>query len=139
MAHDSFLIVTESGNCQVAKRLEKLNLDQPWGSYLKNLKEDPGDLKDIDKVTGISVRGWVCDWEGDKVKVLLGQRAGMDSSPGLHEAFGGKCDPGESIPAALIREFREETGRNILFIQDFLGVRSFLLQLLSNGLSSFIS
>ncbi|KAJ5624166.1 hypothetical protein N7510_000475 [Penicillium lagena] len=137
MAHDYFPIVTESGTCHVAKRLEKLNLNQPWVSYLKDLKEDQdpngskdtgkiAGMKDMDKVTGISVRGWICDWEGDKVKVLLGQRAAMDSSPGLHEAFGGKCDPGESIPGALIREFREETGQDILCIQAFLGGEVFL-------------
>ncbi|KAJ5820150.1 NUDIX domain protein [Penicillium riverlandense] len=135
MAHDYFPIVTESGICQVAKRLEKLYLNQPWVSYLKHLKEDPSDsndthkisgMKDMDKVSGISVRGWICDWEGEKVKVLLGQRARTDSSPGLHEAFGGKCDPGESIPGALVREFREETGQDILCIEAFLGGEIFL-------------
>ncbi|CEJ61901.1 hypothetical protein PMG11_10417 [Penicillium brasilianum] len=125
MAQGYFPIVTLRGTtCQVAKSLEKLN--QPWESYLEDWKETPGGLNDLEKVTGISVRGWICDWEEDEVNVLLGQRAEEDSSPGLHEAFGGKCDPRESIPEALIREVFEETGQDILFIHALVGVDAFL-------------
>lgn len=125
MAHGYFPIVTVRGTtCQVAKSLEKLN--QPWESYLKDWKEKPDCLKGIEKVTSISVRGWICHWEEDEVKVLLGQRAEEDSSPGLHEAFGGKRDPQESIPEALIREVFEETGQDIMFIHALLGVDVFL-------------
>lgn len=83
-------------------------------------------MNGLEKVTGISVRGWICDLEDDKVKVLLGQRAEEDSSPGLYEAFGGKCDPQESITEALTREVFEETGQDILFIHALLGVDIFL-------------
>ncbi|KAF3405664.1 hypothetical protein F1880_010341 [Penicillium rolfsii] len=125
MAQGYFPIVTLRGTtCQVAKSLEKLN--QPWESYLEDWKEKTGGLNDLEKVTGISVRGWICDWEEDEVNVLLGQRAEEDSSPGLHEAFGGKCDPREGIPEALIREVFEETGQDILFIHALLGVDVFL-------------
>jgi 8-oxo-dGTP pyrophosphatase MutT (NUDIX family) len=48
--------------------------------------------------------------------VLLGKRAENDSSPNLYEAFGGKCDLGETVLEALIREFWEETGLEILVI-----------------------
>jgi hypothetical protein len=109
MAQGYFPIITLRGTtCQVAGGLEKLN--QPWESYLQSWKEQPGGLNSLEKVTGISVRGWICNWEADEVKVLLGQRAEEDSSPGLYEAFGGKCDPQESILEALTREVFEETG-----------------------------
>lgn len=120
-----FPILTLRGTtCQVAEGLESLN--QPWESYLRSWKEKPGGLNGLEKVTGISVRGWICNWKADEVKVLLGQRAEEDSSPGLYEAFGGKCDPQESIPEALTREVFEETGQDVLFIHALLGVDIFL-------------
>ncbi|KAJ5642249.1 hypothetical protein N7490_006249 [Penicillium lividum] len=125
MADSYFPLMTQNGTtCQVARSPETLN--QPWESYLKILKETPGGLEGIDKASGISVRGWICDSEEDEVKVLLGQRAEKDSSPGQHEAFGGKCDPGESVLQALIREIFEETGLRFSCIHALLGVDFFL-------------
>jgi 8-oxo-dGTP pyrophosphatase MutT (NUDIX family) len=125
MAQGYFPILTLRGTtCHVAGGLEKLN--QPWESYLQSWKEQPGGLNSLEKVTGISIRGWICNWEADEVKVLLGQRAEEDSSPGLYEAFGGKCDPRESILEALTREVFEETGQDVLFIHALLGVDIFL-------------
>lgn len=109
--------------CQVTKALRN---NQSWESCLKDWKEKPGHLKDIDKVTGIIVRGRICDWNENEVKVPLGQRAEEDTSPGFYEAFGGKCDPQASIPEALIRKVFEETGQVILFIHALLGVDVFL-------------
>lgn len=110
--------------CQVAESLQEFN--QPWESFLKQWKGKQESLIGINDVTDVSVRGWICGWENDEVKVLLGQRAKGDSSPNLFEAFGGKCDSNESILGALIREIREETGQYVLFIHALLGVDVFL-------------
>lgn len=126
MTSDYFSFHGRFGTCQVARSL--LCLNKPWESFLRILKENPafpprileenpGDLKNIEKVTGISVRGWLCDYKEAEVEVLLGQRAERDSCGGHWEIFGGKCDPKEMIFDALLRELDEESKLKVLFIQ----------------------
>lgn len=43
-------------------------------------------------------------------KILLAQRPAHADQPGMWEFAGGKVEPGESQPQALIRELREELG-----------------------------
>ncbi|PJR61860.1 pyrimidine (deoxy)nucleoside triphosphate diphosphatase [Raoultella sp. T31] len=43
-------------------------------------------------------------------KILLAQRPSHADQPGLWEFAGGKVEPGESQPQALIRELQEELG-----------------------------
>lgn len=43
-------------------------------------------------------------------KILLAQRPGHADQAGLWEFAGGKVEPGETQPQALIRELREELG-----------------------------
>lgn len=43
-------------------------------------------------------------------KILLAQRPMHADQPGMWEFAGGKVEPGESQPQALIRELREELG-----------------------------
>ncbi|EFE09192.1 CTP pyrophosphohydrolase [Citrobacter youngae ATCC 29220] len=43
-------------------------------------------------------------------KILLAQRAPDADQPGMWEFAGGKVEPGESQPQALVRELREELG-----------------------------
>ncbi|WP_434641839.1 pyrimidine (deoxy)nucleoside triphosphate diphosphatase [Klebsiella sp. I138] len=43
-------------------------------------------------------------------KILLAQRPSHADQPGLWEFAGGKIEPGESQPQALIRELQEELG-----------------------------
>jgi len=43
-------------------------------------------------------------------RILLNRRRGDSDLPGLWEFAGGKCEPGESLPQALVRELREELG-----------------------------
>jgi (d)CTP diphosphatase len=43
-------------------------------------------------------------------KILLAQRPPHADQPGLWEFAGGKVEPGESQPQALIRELQEELG-----------------------------
>ncbi|MGY6029921.1 pyrimidine (deoxy)nucleoside triphosphate diphosphatase [Phytobacter sp. AG2a] len=43
-------------------------------------------------------------------KILLAQRPEQGDQPGLWEFAGGKVEPGETQPQALIRELREELG-----------------------------
>ncbi|MBC7986892.1 MAG: (deoxy)nucleoside triphosphate pyrophosphohydrolase [Sphingomonadaceae bacterium] len=45
-----------------------------------------------------------------KGRVLVQQRAGHRSMPGLWEFPGGKCEPGETPEGALVRELAEELG-----------------------------
>ncbi|MBJ3558611.1 pyrimidine (deoxy)nucleoside triphosphate diphosphatase [Salmonella enterica subsp. enterica serovar Derby] len=43
-------------------------------------------------------------------KILLAQRSPDADQPGMWEFAGGKVEPGESQPQALVRELREELG-----------------------------
>ncbi|WP_434585298.1 pyrimidine (deoxy)nucleoside triphosphate diphosphatase [Klebsiella sp. R390] len=43
-------------------------------------------------------------------KILLAQRPAHADQPGLWEFAGGKVEPGESQPQALVRELQEELG-----------------------------
>ncbi|POP42285.1 NTP pyrophosphohydrolase [Superficieibacter electus] len=43
-------------------------------------------------------------------KILLARRPAHADQPGLWEFAGGKVEPGESQPQALVRELREELG-----------------------------
>jgi 8-oxo-dGTP pyrophosphatase MutT (NUDIX family) len=119
MNDDFFLIKTKFGICRVAKSLR--HFDVPWEEYLKKRKEECDPLDNIGKVSGISVRGWLCRWQRGKIRASLGQRAKHDSSPNMYEAWGGKVDPGEKILEALIREFFEETGLILTCIYDQVG------------------
>ncbi|CAI7613050.1 unnamed protein product, partial [Penicillium viridicatum] len=102
MADGFFHLDTPYGTCEVAESLRKYNV--PWDQYLEDFQKGPGGPENLDQVTGVSVRAWLCVWERGKERVLLGKRAENDSSPGLYEAFGGGCDPKETVLAALIRE-----------------------------------
>lgn len=114
MANGFFQIDTPCGTCQVAETLRRFNVS--WEQYLKNFKKEPDIPKNLGQVAGISVRAWLCDWKRGNERVLLGKRAENDSSPNLFEAFGGKCDPMETVLEALIREVWEETGLKDLVI-----------------------
>jgi 8-oxo-dGTP diphosphatase len=58
------------------------------------------------------LRGILQDAQG---RFLLMQRASKSKSwPGRWEFPGGKVDPGEDIGQALVREWREETGLEVL-------------------------
>jgi len=51
----------------------------------------------------------ICDSEN---RILLARRSALKSlDPGLWETIGGKVEPGETSPEALLREVREELGR----------------------------
>ncbi|KAJ5742577.1 uncharacterized protein N7511_011309 [Penicillium nucicola] len=116
MAISFFHLETPYGTCQVAESLRKYSVS--WDMYLEDFREGPDGPRNLHQVTGISVRAWLCDWKRGKVRVLLGKRAENDSSPNLYEAFGGKCDPKETVLEALIREFWEETKLKVLVIHD---------------------
>jgi hypothetical protein len=88
MNNDSFLIETKFGICRVAESLRHFHV--PWEEYLDNKKEGCDPLDDIRKVSGISVRGWLCRWQRDEIRASLGQRAKHDSSPNMYEAWGGE-------------------------------------------------
>jgi len=53
------------------------------------------------------VAGVLLDAEG---RVLLAQRPAGKHLEGMWEFPGGKCEPGESLQQALVRELREELG-----------------------------
>lgn len=116
MADGFFRLDTPYGTCQVAESLRKYNF--PWEQYLDDLQKGSGGPESLNQVTGISVRAWFCKWKRGKVRVLLGKRAENDSSPNLHEAFGGGCDRKETVLEALIREVWEETKQKIWVIHD---------------------
>ncbi|KAJ5483188.1 hypothetical protein N7530_002434 [Penicillium desertorum] len=116
MATGFFRLDTPHGTCRVAESLRKYNV--PWDQYLEVLKRGPGGTESLDQVTGISVRAWLCKWKRGEVRVLLGKRAENDSSPNLHEAFGGGCDRKETVLEAVIREVWEETKQKIWVIHD---------------------
>jgi len=67
---------------------------------------DPSKKKPIDVAVGILMKP-----DG---QVLLGQRPEGKPYPGYWEFPGGKVEPGESILAALRREFVEELGLHII-------------------------
>lgn len=46
-------------------------------------------------------------------RFLVGTRRPTDSLPGYREFPGGKIEPGESAPAAAIRESKEESGLSV--------------------------
>lgn len=54
-------------------------------------------------------------------RVLLLRRPSADFMGGVFELPSGKVEPGESVPAALIREVVEESGLHVTEIRDFLG------------------
>jgi mutator protein MutT len=73
---------------------------------------------------GMAVRALLLDEDG---KSLLLRRS--DSSryfAGMWEWPGGKCDPGETIDKALMREVEEETGLQIK-VTDFIGADDFVM------------
>ncbi|KAK5790557.1 hypothetical protein VI817_007844 [Penicillium citrinum] len=111
---DFVLLDTPYGTCQVAKSLSHLNI--PWEDYLAQLIDKSQSSEELRRVSGVSVRGWICDGAGDEIKVLLGQRV-----EGENEAFGGKCDPEETILEALVREIYEETNLVVSVIHEQLG------------------
>lgn len=116
MADGFFHLDTPYGTCQVAESLRKYNV--PWDQYLEGFQKGPGGPENLDQVTCVSVRAWLCLWKRGKERVLLGKRAENDSSPGLYEAFGGGCDPKEIVLVTLIREVWEETKQKISVIHD---------------------
>jgi (d)CTP diphosphatase len=64
-------------------------------------RNDDSDAKTLDVVAAI------IEQDG---KILLAQRPPHADQPGLWEFAGGKVEPGESQPQALIRELQEELG-----------------------------
>lgn len=61
----------------------------------------------------LQVVGGVAVENGEVLCILHGERGGW-------EIVGGKVEPGESIRAALLREYPEETGREIETIEELL-------------------
>lgn len=114
MVNGFFLLVTPHGTCRVPESLRKFNV--PLELFLQSFQTELNAPENLDQVTGISVRAWLCDWKEGEVGVLLGKRAADDSSPNFYEAFGGKCDPKETVLDSLIREFWEETKLEISVI-----------------------
>ncbi len=56
-------------------------------------------------------------WNADRTRVLLARRPEDKHVGGLWEFPGGKCEPGETLEAALRREVREELGVDIRLLQ----------------------
>ncbi len=55
----------------------------------------------------------------DKNTIFAAQRAAHKSNPHLWEFPGGKIEPGEDAPAAIIREMKEELNLHVLPLQPF--------------------
>jgi 8-oxo-dGTP diphosphatase len=77
-----------------------------------------GDSKPVAKPIDVAV-GILMQPNGD---VLLGQRPDGKPYAGYWEVPGGKVEPGESIFAALQREFKEELGIEVLDGEPWCGV-----------------
>lgn len=58
-----------------------------------------------------------------KSEVLIAERIGDGPFNGLWEFPGGKIDPGEDSPAALVRELQEELGVRVVDSRYFLSLR----------------
>lgn len=116
MANGFFHLETPYGTCRVAESHQRYNVS--WDQDFEDFQKGLDGPENLNQVTGISVRAWVCDWKRGKVRVLLGKRAENDSSPNIYEGFGGKCDPKETVLEALIRDFWEETKIEVLVIHD---------------------
>jgi len=56
-------------------------------------------------------------------RLLVGQRPACKDYPGKWEFPGGKVEPGESVFKALVREFREELGLEIIRAEPAFVVR----------------
>ena len=56
-------------------------------------------------------------------RLLVGQRPSCKAHPGKWEFPGGKLEPGESVFKALVREFREELGLEIIRAEPAFVVR----------------
>ncbi len=56
-------------------------------------------------------------WSADGARVLMARRPEDKHVGGLWEFPGGKCEPGETLEAALRREVREELGVEIRMLQ----------------------
>ena len=67
-------------------------------------------------MNGLLVVGGIYVREG---RLLLAKRPEGGACPGLWELPGGKVEPGESAPAALVREWREELGVEVLESEPF--------------------
>lgn len=75
----------------------------------------PVDQTRIDVVSAVIVRDGY---------LLLAKRLPTADFPELWECPGGKVEPGETLPAALAREIREELGVDVLSISQFKRVNS---------------
>lgn len=70
----------------------------------------------------------IVSWNG---KVLLGRRSETESLPGQWCTPGGGVNQGESLNNALVREFKEETGLNVVVADgaaDFISVQERMLE-----------
>lgn len=85
------------------------------GRYAHLSARGPAEQTRIDVVSAVIVRGG---------KLLLAQRLPTADFPELWECPGGKVEPGETFPGALIREVREELGVEVLSISTFKRVSS---------------
>ena len=75
----------------------------------------------------------ICDSEN---RILLARRSALKSlDPGLWETIGGKVEPGETSPEALLREVREELGRKTV-LKDVEYFRQYTFESKSNTLVS---
>lgn len=61
-------------------------------------------------------------WSDDK-RILVGRRSDDQVLGGFDELPGGKCEPGESIEHAVVRECKEETSLNVSVIAHRLTCR----------------
>jgi mutator protein MutT len=73
---------------------------------------------------GVAVRALLLDENGKSL--LLRRSYSSRHFAGMWEWPGGKCDPGETIDKALMREVEEETGLQIE-VTDFIGADDFVM------------